>query len=122
MSEPGSDEAAYDAGNQRHVQKRARTARARDRRADEAFKWLMADPRGRLLMWERLGQAGIFRTSMASSPELTAFNEGRRDQGLRDLQRIMRLCPEQYMRMVGEAQAGHAPAEAGESGEEDGEG
>jgi predicted Fe-S protein YdhL (DUF1289 family) len=100
---------AYDAGNQRHVERRAKSAKGRQRQADEAFKWLMADPRGRLLMWERLGAAGIFRTSMAASPELTAFNEGRRDAGLRDLNRVMRLCPEQYMRMVGEAQAIDVP-------------
>lgn len=109
---------AYDAGNQRHVERRAKASKIRQRQADEAFKWLMADPRGRLLMWERLSHAGIFRTSMAASPELTAFNEGRRDQGLRDLNRIMRLCPEQYMRMVAEAQAVTANEEPAESSDE----
>ncbi|SKA37768.1 hypothetical protein SAMN02745126_05952 [Enhydrobacter aerosaccus] len=65
----------------------------------------MGDARGRMLMWERLAEAGVFRCSFASSAELMAFREGRRDMGLRDLGEIMRLCPEQYMRMASEARA-----------------
>ena len=95
----------YDAGNRRHVERRSRLRKLRERRVAEAFRWLMADARGRLLMWERLGEAGVFRSSIASSAELTAFREGRRDMGLRDLDLIMRLCPEQYARMVAEQQA-----------------
>jgi hypothetical protein len=95
----------YDAGNRRHVERRARTSKVRRGRLDDAFKWLMDDPRGRLLMWDRLGEAGIFHSSMSSSAELTAFREGRRDIGLIDLARIMRLCPAQYARMTEEAQA-----------------
>ncbi len=97
MSEP------YDTGNQRHVQRKARAAKTRDGQLDEAFRKMMGDAGGRALMWERLGNAGVFRTSFAASPELTAFNEGRRDLGLQDLSRIMRLCPEQFTRMQAEA-------------------
>ncbi len=95
----------YDAGDQRHVERRRKAGKLRERRLDEAFRWLMGDARGRLLMWERLADSGVFRCSMAHSPELTAFREGRRDMGLRDLGQIMRLCPEQYARMAAEAQA-----------------
>ena len=95
----------YDAGDQRHVERRRKAGKLRERQLAEAFRWLMGDARGRLLMWERLAEAGVFRCSMASSPELTAFREGRRDMGLRDLGLIMRLCPEQYTRMAAEAQA-----------------
>lgn len=95
----------YDAGNRRHVEKRAKTSKQHRRRLADALRWLMADPRGRLLMWDRLSDAGVFRISFADSPELTAFNEGRRALGLRDLGQIMRECPEQYMRMTAEAQA-----------------
>ena len=84
---------------------RSRTAKARQRALDDAFKWLMADSRGRLLVWDLLASAGVFQSSMSSSPELTAFHEGRRDIGLADLARIMRLCPEHYIRMAAEAQA-----------------
>jgi hypothetical protein len=90
-----TDNSDYDAGDRRHVQRRRKASKVRERQLAEAFKWLMGDARGRMLMWERLGEAGIFRSSMAERPELTAFREGRRDLGLRDLGQIMRLCPEQ---------------------------
>jgi hypothetical protein len=76
----------------------------RTRRLDDAFHWLMSDARGRLLMWERLSDAGVFRSSMNASPYVTAFNEGQREAGLRDLARIMRLCPALYAVMAEEAQ------------------
>lgn len=95
----------YDAGNRRHVEKKAKTSKQQQRRLADALRWLMADPRGRLLMWERLSDAGVFRGSFVDSPERTAFNEGRRALGLRDLGSIMRDCPEQYARMAAEAQA-----------------
>ncbi len=83
-----------------------RRARARERALADALKWLMADPRGRFLMWQRLADAGVYRLSLAASPELTAFNEGRRDLGLRDLGLVQRHCPDQYVRMLAEARAG----------------
>jgi hypothetical protein len=95
----------YDAGNQRQVERRRKAGKLHERQLAEAFRWLMGDARGRLLMWERLAEAGVFRCSMAPTPEVTAFHEGRRDMGLRDLGLIMRLCPEQYTRMAAEAQA-----------------
>jgi hypothetical protein len=104
-----TDNSDYDAGDRRHVQRRRKASKVRERQLAEAFKWLMGDARGRMLMWERLGEAGIFRSSMAERPELTAFREGRRDLGLRDLGQIMRLCPEQYARMQAEAEARGKP-------------
>lgn len=100
-----TDNIDYDAGNRRHVEKKAKTSKQHRRRLADALRWLMADPRGRLLMWERLSDAGVFRSSFVDCPERTAFNEGRRALGLRDLGQIMRDCPEQYARMAAEAQA-----------------
>jgi hypothetical protein len=105
MSTSKRDVFEYDAGDRRHVERRGKVRQRQDRRLDEAFKWLMGDSRGRMLMWNRLAEAGVFRSSLGASPELTAFQEGRRDVGLRDLGNIMRLCPEQYMRMTAEAAA-----------------
>lgn len=100
-----NDDSPYDAGNRRHVERRRTARRVRERNLAEAFRWLMADARGRLFMWERLGEAGVFRSCMDGTPELTAFREGRRDMGLRDLALIMKLCPEQYTLMATEQQA-----------------
>lgn len=93
----------FDPNNRRHVERKEKARKQRERRIDEAFRWLMNDARGRMLMWERLTDAGVFRSSINPNPQMTAFAEGRRDLGLRDLARVMRLCPEQYARMTAEA-------------------
>ena len=95
--------AAYDAGDRRHVERREKTAKTARLQRNEEFRWLMGDPRGRRFVWDLLAKAGLFRSSLGISPELTAFNEGRRDLGLAVLADLMRLCPEQYARMQAEA-------------------
>jgi len=72
---------------------------------DASFCWLMADRRGRRVVWRLLSDAGVFRASMAATPELTAFNEGRRATGLALLADISRLCPERFAEMQLEARA-----------------
>lgn len=99
----------YDSGNRRHVERAAKTAKSARRERDQALCWLMADRRGRLLIWDMLTKAGVFRSSMAPTPELTAFNEGRRDGGLALLVDLMRLCPDAYVRMQAEAQPLSSP-------------
>lgn len=93
----------YDAADPRQVERARENRDRRERRLDEALRWLMSDERGRRLMWQRLSDAGVFRSSFDANPQTTAFAEGRRDLGLRDLARIMRCCPEQYARMTVEA-------------------
>src|SRR4051794_36226520 len=95
--------AAYDAGDRRHVERREKTAKAARLQRNADFRWLMGDLRGRRFVWDLLAKAGLFRSSIGISPELTAFNEGRRDLGLVVLADMMRLCPEQYARMQAEA-------------------
>jgi len=79
--------AAYDAGDRRHVERREKTAMTARLQHNE----------------DLLAKAGLFRSSLGTSPELTAFNEGRRDLGLAVLADMMRLCPGQYARMQAEA-------------------
>ena len=95
--------AAYDAGDRRHVERREKTAKTARLQRNEDFRWLMGDLRGRRFVWDLLAKAGLFRSSLGLSPELTAFNEGRRDLGLAVLADMMRLCPGQYARMQAEA-------------------
>lgn len=114
---------SYDAGNQRHVERRRKAANGERQQADEALRWLMADARGRRFVWAVLARAGLFRSSMAGTPELTAFNEGRRDIGLALLSDLMRVCPEGYARMQAEATS-RKPTSTGETddGRDDAEG
>jgi hypothetical protein len=105
MNDFTHDSPPFDAANPRHVQRREKAARRQRRQRDDALRWLMGDARGRRVAWDLLGRAGVFRSSMAPSPELTAFNEGRRDIGLALLADVMRLCPERYAAMQAEASA-----------------
>ena len=101
-SSAAQEPAPYDSGNQRHVERREKAAKTARRRRDEALRWLMADNRGRRFVWRLLAKAGIFRSSFVESPQLTAFNEGRRDIGLGLLADVMRICPERYAQMQAE--------------------
>jgi hypothetical protein len=75
------------------------------RERDASIRWLLADRRGRRVVWWLLADAGVFRSSMGATPELTAFNEGRRSTGLALLADVSRLCPERFAEMQLEARA-----------------
>jgi hypothetical protein len=111
--------APYDAGNQRHVERKTKAAKVAQRKLDDALRWMMSDARGRALMWNRLSEAGIYKTSMRATAEFTAFHEGRREMGLLDLAEIMRVCPDLFTKMVAEAQSKKTTKPDGE--DDDGE-
>jgi hypothetical protein len=109
-------------GNQQKKQVIARDARAKARQRDEAFRWLMADRKGRLLMWELLDKTGVFRGGLIDTARLL-FNEGARNVGLRYLGDIQRLAPQQFITMQAEQAASNAaqiPRPAKPDGESDG--
>jgi len=66
------------------------------------FKWLMADPRGRRIVWRQLAAAGVFQSSFDPTAMNMAFNEGRRSEGLRLLAQIHAQCPDLYVTMMKE--------------------
>jgi hypothetical protein len=103
MEDSNETTTEYDAGNRRDVERREKSAKTARLQRQEDYRWLMGDVRGRRFLWDLFGRAGLFRSSMGLTPELTAFNEGRRDLGLALLADVMRLCPEQYGRMQAEA-------------------
>jgi hypothetical protein len=69
----------------------------------EDMAWLMADPRGRRLMWSWLEFCGVRRTSMTGNSQ-TFFLEGQRNVGLMLEANILTHTPEQWLRMVNEGQ------------------
>lgn len=112
--------APYDSGNPQDVAKARKRQRIEQQKHDADFRWLMADERGRRLVWGWLNAANIFATSMRATPELTAFEEGQRNRGLALMSDITRLCSAMYQKMVAEAQT-KTPAEKAEpNGEDDG--
>lgn len=66
------------------------------------FMWMMNDARGRRIVWRQLADAGVFRSSFSPDAMQMAFNEGRRDGGLKLLAQIDSLCPEHYSTMMKE--------------------
>jgi hypothetical protein len=88
-------------------QEAARDAKQRElkREQDRAdLERLMGTQWGRRFMWELLSQAGVFRLSYTGDESGTAFNEGQRNVGLRQLNEIHAACPEQYTKMLQENQ------------------
>ncbi len=84
---------------------RAAEALAKERLAKQAsddFQWLMGDKRGRRLMWEWLGLAGVFRSSFEPSSRIY-FNEGMRNFGCLLLAKINEHSPDAYVQMMREA-------------------
>lgn len=79
--------------------------RAADEIATEQEKsdteWQMSTKQGRRIVWNQLGECGIFRTSFTGNSE-TFFKEGQRDIGLRILARVMRHTPKQFTTMMAE--------------------
>src|SRR5258708_16256850 len=71
-------------GNQQKEQVIARDARTKARQRDEAFRWLMADRKGRLLMWELLDKTRVFRAALTHTPP-PLFNETARNPRLTPL-------------------------------------
>lgn len=64
--------------------------------------WLMDDKRGRRFIRGLLERAGVFRSSFSESALSTAFAEGRRNEGLRLLERVMANGHDKYALMLSE--------------------
>lgn len=65
-----------------------------NRAEDQAnlLSFMLRHPLGRQYIWERLEEAGIFKTSFAGeNSHTTSFNEGQRNMGLRMLNDVMRF-------------------------------
>lgn len=69
---------------------------------DEDIKWLMSSEVGRRIAWRIVDRAGVFRISFNTNALAMAFSEGCRNEGLKMIMDINRLCPELYQQMVTE--------------------
>lgn len=61
-----------------------------------------ATPEGRRTIWGLLTYCGVFQVSLGATPELTAFNEGKRSVGLRLLSDLTRIDPNYLTTMIKE--------------------
>lgn len=70
------------------------------------IRWVLSNRKGRRLLWFVLSLCGVFRASfVAKDSNQTAFNEGRRDVGLRLLRDIASANPKAYSQMEDEVLA-----------------
>ena len=80
----------------RHLQENARQEELRD------VAWVMADTRGRRLMWRLLEICSVFRTTFTGNSP-TFFNEGKRSVALELLADVEEGADDQYQKMKQEA-------------------
>lgn len=90
-----------DAHEAQHAADAEKQALAREQ-AKADFLWMMADPRGRRIVWRQLANAGVFNTTFDTQAMQMAFAEGRRSEGLRLLAQVHTLCPDLYPTMMKE--------------------
>lgn len=75
---------------------------AAERQRDD-LKHVMSSEQGRRLIWLLLSNAGVFSLSFTGDNAATNFNEGRRSEGLRLFNEVMKHCPDLYLTMANEA-------------------
>lgn len=66
------------------------------------LRWVMSTKQGRRFIHRQLSDAGLWTTSFDINGALMAFNEGRRNTGLKLLSDIMDACPDRYTEMLDE--------------------
>ncbi len=64
--------------------------------------WLMSGKRGRRFVYSILERAGVFKLSFDENPLKMSFNEGRRNEGLALMSKLMKYCPKSYTAMLEE--------------------
>ncbi|WP_291751913.1 MULTISPECIES: endopeptidase [unclassified Limnobacter] len=68
---------------------------------EDDFRWLMADKRGRRIMWRLLERTRVYQSSFTGNSQ-TFFLEGTRNVGLMLISDIQKHCAEQFVVMLKE--------------------
>ena len=93
----------------RAVEANAAESRRREQLArsieQDRLKRLLSGELGRWFLMDLVERAGVFRISFTSDPLTTAYNEGRRNEGLRLMNEILETCPELWDTMMRERAA-----------------
>ena len=84
-----------------------RNRKAADLEIDD-LKWLMSNKRGRRFVFRVLERAGVWRLSFNTNALSMAFNEGQRNAAIKLHAQVMHHAPEQFIRMLVEAQGAKA--------------
>jgi hypothetical protein len=81
----------YDAGNQRHVERREKAAKTRRARLTEAVRWIAGDARGRLYLADLVRESGALERVAAADSHTVMFIDGQRSIGFKVLNDVRSL-------------------------------
>jgi hypothetical protein len=102
MPRPGQ-ELPYDASDPEQIAEKQRTADRRELEVRGFLKEVLASADGRAWIWSLLADAGVFKNSfIRGEPDVTAFNEGRRNFGLKVMTQVMNAEPKAFVTMIHE--------------------
>ena len=79
--------------------RRVEEAKEREREVAD-FKWVMADPHGRRFVWRLMKEGRVFQDLGANDALELAKQAGERRQGLRLVNEVLTVCPEQWLAMI----------------------
>jgi hypothetical protein len=86
-----TEDTTYDAGNQRHVERRTRNLNTRRARLKEAVRWIAGDARGRLYLADLVRESGALQRIAAADPQTVMFLDGQRSIGFKVLNDVRSL-------------------------------
>jgi len=90
--------ALYDAGDEGQVEKKKTKAQIHKEQNKEDLKGILDSAGGRRFLWKLLEECGVYKISFTGD-SYTAFNEGKRQIGLRLIEDIFDACPDAYIEM-----------------------
>ena len=93
----------YNAATRKHVRDQEKRGKALDRDNTVIVRSIMSTINGRAWMFDKLQRRRVFSTPFTADPYQTAFNCGVQNEGLRDFEEVVRLCPDEYVLMMREA-------------------
>ena len=102
----------YNAGNRKDVRTLEKEAKQQEKQRHEIVKGIMSVAAGREWMHNLLEHCHCFATSYSDVSNRMAFMEGQREVGILLLTNIMAACPDNYILMMGEANARRSSIDA----------
>lgn len=86
-----NEDTTYDAGDQRHVERRTKSLNTRRARLKEAVRWIAGDERGRLYLADLVRESGALQRIAAADPQTVMFLDGQRSIGFKVLNDVRSL-------------------------------
>src|SRR5436190_15010840 len=86
-----NQDTTYDAGNQRHVERREKAHRTRRARLQQAVRWIAGDARGRLYLADLVRESGALERVVCADAQTVMFLDGQRSIGFKVLNDVRAL-------------------------------